>query len=104
MKSKLNPTKSKKGSSDMWWVIIGGIIALVAVILIILFVRGALGRSQGVTDGQFDSFGDLDCDKATNFLDTCPCSPTIQNKEQLGDQACPIPGSTCEQTPSCKPR
>ncbi len=82
----------KKGT-EMWWIIITGIIALVAVILIVLFFRGSVDKSKVVVDDTFTGFGDKDCDKASDFLDKCPCDKNIQTKEQLGDKQC---GTKCD--------
>ncbi len=86
----------------MWWIIIGGIIALVGVILIILFFQGAIEKGQGVTNDKFDSLADCDNDKASNFMDECPCDPNIQTKAERGDRLCASPVASCEGNPVCK--
>ena len=69
--------------NEMWWIIITGIIALVAVILIVLFFRGSIGKTDDTVGDTFEGFGDKDCDKTSDFLDSCPCDKEVQTKEQL---------------------
>lgn len=88
--SKLNT----KGS-EMWWIIVMGIVALVAVIIIILIFRSSVGQSKDVTDNTFSGFNDKDCDKTADFLDSCPCDESIQDKKQFeaSDKKC---GTSCD--------
>jgi len=64
---------SKKGMSQMWWIIAVAILTLVIVILILLFFRNSSGRLFGGIDERIDSLGDCDNDGFANFNDQCVC-------------------------------
>ncbi len=95
---KIIPQKINKKGTEMWWIIVMGIIALIAVIVIVIFFNDSVGKSKDIVKDKFDGFGDSDCDKVADFTDVCPKDKNIQTKDQLGTGTCgpatPCPAST----------
>ena len=75
----------------MWWIIVTGIIALVAVILILMWFTSSGGRIFGGVGNQLDQLGDCDNDNAANMFDQCPCIPAGA-REDPQNAGCPNDG------------
>lgn len=66
--------KMKKGSQQIWWIIMTAIIAILVAMFIIVWVKGAGDKAYGGINNKLDSFGDTDKDGVANMFDTCPCT------------------------------
>jgi hypothetical protein len=79
---------SKKGTTEMWWIIVGAIIALLMVIFILLWFKGSGTKAYGNIESTLDSLGDCDEDGVSNMFDKCPCI-TSGNTEDPENRGCP---------------
>jgi len=81
-------SRSTKAESEMFWIIILALVAIVVGILIIVFTKG------GGVNTQLDNLGDYDQDGVSNMFDKCPCS-AVGDAVEEGLQGCTL-GTTPE--------
>ena len=72
--------ETKKGMSQMWWIIATAIIAILAVIFIIIWFKGSGDKLFGGIDDTIGGLSDKDGDGVTDLFDKCPCDPNIKDK------------------------
>lgn len=103
--NKLHLTKTvstknltKKGDANMWWIIMGAVVALVAVILIIIWFSGSGGKGYDVAKDKLLGLNDFDGDTVADAFDKCPCDAGDTNAKYDG---CSF-GTTEEQLKSVK--
>lgn len=100
---------SKKGDSQMWWIIVGAILAILVAIFIVIWFSGSGNKAFGGVNKNLDSLGDYDSDKVSNFQDKCPCTAALLDSEK-GLVGCPrgttekqaIEDSKCYSEKGCK--
>ncbi len=105
-KSINNKTMNSKASSEMWWVIIGAVIALIVlIVLLVLFTGKTRGLEGGLTDcagkgGVCVASGD--CPSNTLQSGTFECSDSVKPqccvgipKKCFDDSQCDINKERC---------
>ena len=78
----------KKAQAMAARTIIVFIILLVVLVVMIFIFRTYIGKQSAIIGEQIESFGDCDCDGASNFLDKCPCIPFEEGYESQSS-GCP---------------
>jgi len=82
--------KNRKGAaSQLTWVLVTMVIAVVAGILITAGGGKAFAKSFSAVDTRFDDLGDCDLDHVANLFDQCPCTST-QGNSDLKFRGCPV--------------
>lgn len=71
------PISSRKGSQQIWFIIIGAIIAILVAFFVISFFTKGGEKGTGTISKQLDNLDDQDKDGTVNMFDKCPCDPTI---------------------------
>jgi uncharacterized protein (UPF0333 family) len=67
----------KKGQSQMFWILMVAVIAIIVGVFIILWFKGSGSKAFGSIDDTIDTFGDCDKDDVANYFDDCPCDAGI---------------------------
>ena len=80
----------KKGDSNMWWIIIGAVIAIIVLVLMIVWFTGSGEKLFGSVNKNIGGLEDRDNDNVANVYDKCPCDPRYGEElpEDLAD--CPL--------------
>lgn len=86
--------KTKKGVTQIWWIIITAVIAFVVVFLVLFWFQGSGGRLFAGIEEQIGGLKDQDKDGATDLFDQCPCDPNIGSELAPG-QSCGPPLAGC---------
>ena len=81
---------SKKGMSELWWIIATAIVALLAVILILVFFKGSSERVFSEVGERIEGLQDRDKDNVADLFDKCPCDPDIGESFPPGITECRI--------------
>ena len=68
---------NKKG--QMWKYIVGGVLALVILIVIIIIFSKGTGVAYDDLKDKLDGAKDCDKDGAINLFDKCPCDDSVQD-------------------------
>ena len=76
---------SKKAQSQMFWILMVAIIAIIAATFIILWFRNSGGAAFGSLDTTIDKFGDCDNDDIANYFDDCPCEVGVAEFDGCAD-------------------
>ena len=84
----------KKAESEMFWIIILALVAIIAGIIIIMLSKGGFEKAFGGVDAQLDNLGDYDKDGVSNMFDKCPCTH-LGNEAEPGLSGCTL-GTTTE--------
>ncbi len=87
---KLNTFNSRKGTSQLWWIISAAVIAILALIFITIWFSSAGNKLFQGFDTTIGSLQDRDQDGVTDLLDKCPCDATIGNEYPSGRSTCGI--------------
>lgn len=64
----------KKGSSEMWWIIMTAILVIVVLILILIWFKGGAGTLFGGLGEKTKGLADHDKDNTADLFDKCPCT------------------------------
>lgn len=80
--------KTKRGSSEMWWIIMSAVLAIVIVIVIILWFRGSGGKAFDEVDTKIGGLGDCDKDNVGDLFDKCPCDANTGESYKEGQTKC----------------
>jgi hypothetical protein len=85
----------KRGTAQMWWIIVGAIIALLVLVFIVVWVRSSGSKAFGAVDDNIAGLGDCDDDGISDFFDKCPCDPQIGDTLEEGQQCSPRVIASC---------
>ena len=83
--------KNKKADGNIFWIIIGSVIALIVLWIFVgsligdIFVKKQIGFIGAQTD---EVTTDCDSDGYTGLTDDCPCNPQIQNLDKDKVKTC----------------
>ncbi len=80
MMNKLNLFPSKKGMDQIWWIIIGAVLAIIVVTILLVIFKGGTDRAVKPLEEQITSFGDCDGDGVAGILDKCPCDASVKDE------------------------
>lgn len=95
---------SKKGMSQMWWIIGSAILVLVMVLLILLWFRGSGGSAFDTINDKIGGLGDCDGDKVADTFDKCVCDdgPESGCPKGASQDMKDMTRKKCEEANKCK--
>jgi H+/Cl- antiporter ClcA len=67
----------KKGDSNMWWILVTAIMAIVMIIIIIMWFQSTGGKGLNEIDEKLELTKDSDKDGVPDIYDACPNNPEI---------------------------
>ncbi|PIZ51466.1 hypothetical protein COY27_03685 [Candidatus Woesearchaeota archaeon CG_4_10_14_0_2_um_filter_33_13] len=65
--------KSKKGATQIWWIIVTALIAILIMVFIIVWFKGSGEKAYTSVDDKIGELGDCDKDNVAGLFDKCPC-------------------------------
>ncbi|MBI2573379.1 hypothetical protein HYV86_05945 [Candidatus Woesearchaeota archaeon] len=76
--------KTRNGSSEMWWIIIGATIAMVVLVLLIIWFKSGGDKGFGVINENIEGSNDCDKDRVVDLFDRCVCIAGDENGKVEG--------------------
>ena len=73
---------------EMWWIIIGAVLALLAVILLAMVFTSSGKKGFNVIDKNIEGLNDCDKDRVADLYDKCKYDPAIGDEFPEGITAC----------------
>ncbi len=80
--------KTKKGVSEMWMIIMSGILAILIVILIIIWFKSSGEKGFGDVNKKIGGLSDCDGDHVADLFDKCKCDASIGENFPDGETVC----------------
>ncbi len=84
----------KKGQTQMWWILIAAILAIVVVGLLFFWFKGTGDKGFGAIDNTLDTLGDSDEDGIANRFDKCLGTTPGQEVDAFGCSSTQSPQET----------